>query len=113
MTRGSGTPRRGSLLVAQGVDRIEPGRLAGRVDAEKDADQGREAEGEPHRPERHVGRRPIAGENLSNSRAQTEAQGEPQAAAEEGEGDRLDEELEEDVLPPRPHRLPHPDLPRP
>src|SRR5262249_56630230 len=37
----------GRLLVAEGVDRIEPGGLAGGIEAEEDPDGPREDEGEP------------------------------------------------------------------
>ncbi len=59
---GPGSPGDSRLLVAQRLDGVEARRLRRRVDAEGDADHGAEAEGEGHRPQRHVGGRPVPGQ---------------------------------------------------
>ena len=86
-------------LVAQGFDGVEPRRLGRRVDAEEDADRRpRSRRRAPTAQSGDVGGRE-AGDQLATEDSQPVAEGEADAAADQRQGDRLDQELEQDVLP--------------
>src|ERR671937_745552 len=89
-TWGTAGPERGwppgaasGLLVAQRLDRVQPGRLDGGVDAEEDADQRRHREGQ----EDGVGRDHRL-HRLGRGAAEAEAVEQPRAAAAEQDADR-------------------------
>src|SRR5512138_116412 len=99
----------GPLLVTQRDDRIEPCRTLCRVDAEDEADGGRERErdgdgrrGDEDRP---------AGEPADQDRG-ADAEDRPEDAARYAQHDGLDEELEQDVPRLRADREADADLPR-
>src|ERR1041385_8346641 len=96
-------------LVAQGFDRVEPGRAPGRVGAEEHPDPDGHADAEEDRGAADGGgqRAPRPGEQREPDAPHDADQ--PAAQRERG---GLDQELGEDVAPPGAHRLAHADLPR-
>src|SRR5947208_15675121 len=94
-------------LVAERVDRVELGCLAGRVDAEQHADDGGEPEGEQDR---------LRGDDHVPARARAGSPGDEQPeqdahdAADHAHGDRLDQELAQDIAALGPDRLADADL---
>src|SRR6266571_2784971 len=98
---GRGPPALPGLLVPQSFDRVEARRFAGGIEPEEDPDAGREAEGDHDRlrgdertPLREIADRPRA----------PQAEGNADDPADERQGDRLDQELEQDVAPAGSHR---------
>ena len=92
----------------QGVDRLQAGRLRGRIASEHDSDEDTEADrGEPCRPvyaHRGTGGKAV----ISDC---TDRQHQPDQAAEGGENAGFTEELEHDVLPLCAYGLSDADLP--
>src|SRR2546425_10141642 len=105
----AGTELARRLLVAERLDRIETRRFPRRIESEEDPDGGGEAEGERDRVWRH--QRPPLGEIADRVRA-GEPDGDADAAADQREREGLDQELEKDVSPARPHVHPKPGLAR-
>src|SRR5215472_13831911 len=102
-------PRLMASLVAQRLDRIEAGRPGGRVGAEEHADGRAHEHAEQDRP--HAQRR---GERTQGADEQRQRGADEDAhdAARERQRRRFDQELGEDVAPPRPQRLADADLAR-
>src|SRR5450759_1835256 len=97
----------GRSFVAEGDDRIETGRLAGRPDPEHDPDGKAEKDGYKRgdriEDEAPAGERPDQGREGHPKHDSDEA-------AEERQDEGLDQELGEDVPTTRPDRLADPDL---
>src|SRR4051794_23125903 len=74
-------PRGLRSFVTQRVDRIEPGRFARRVEAEKDADEGGHAEGECDGGRRHHDR-PL--QEVLDCERRADAEGHAENAADDG-----------------------------
>src|SRR5438552_3618367 len=71
------------LLVSKGIDRIEPRRLPGRVEAEEDADDGGHTEGDGDRDRRNHDR-PI--EELADAERGSDAGAYTEDAPDDGQG---------------------------
>ena len=82
------------------------------IDPEHDADQRAESERDPHRPQRHVRGREVAGQEARHQQAGAVAERDADQAAERRQRHRLDQELDQDVLAPRADRLAQADLAR-
>src|SRR5207244_4850816 len=98
-----------TLLVAECGDRIQTRRAARRVEAEEDADGARDQEGTRGR-RRGEERRPLR--EVRDQPRRADAEDDAGRAAHQAERGRLDQELEQDVPAPRPHREPDADLAR-
>src|SRR2546429_4339974 len=100
----------GSLLVSQGLDRVEPRGAHRRVKPEDHADPDRDADRDDHGAardeERQIRRLWYAMHDLGDGPSQED----PEHSAEAGERDRLDEELRQDVAAPRANGLADTDL---
>src|SRR5262245_24483348 len=98
------------LFETQRIDRIERRRFPRRIEAEEHTGHRRKAEGDRDGVGRD-GRRPALPQRDALSHA--EAERDADAAAEEAEHDRLDEELQEHITAARPDRHAQTDLARP
>src|SRR5476649_831465 len=98
------------LLVAQGVDRIEAGCFARRVEAEEDADDSSDSECQEDRGGADLDR---PSGDFREARGESDSESYPDQAAEDREGDGLEEELQQDVAALRSDGHADPDLTRP
>src|SRR5262252_2745463 len=86
------------LLVAQSLDRVEPRRAVGRIDAEEEADAGGGEEGDGHR---EGGGRGGEMEEHIHQPGEPHAGRDPEDAPHRREHRGFDQELPEDVAAPR------------
>src|SRR2546426_9660074 len=102
--------RRADLLIAQRLDGIQPRRAVGRVDSEDQPHHEDHHQRQDDRPGIHGGgKRGGHSHHLGEGPSQNNPHDPPKSR----QGDRLDQELPEDVFPFGPQRLPDPDLPGP
>src|SRR5258708_6013596 len=102
-------------LIPQRFDRIELRRLGGRVDSEHHAEDCAESKGDHDSPQRRMDGRKLHDprETEAGQVGQGIAPDDADDSAETGQRHRLDEELDEHVMPARADGLPDADLPRP
>src|ERR1043165_1978332 len=102
-------------LVTERFNRIQLRGLRRRINSEDHAQNRAEAEGDGDGPERRVHGRQLQQslEGQARRRREQIAAGDADAAAEAGQDDGLDEELQQDVAAPRADGLADADLPRP
>src|ERR1051325_2196035 len=98
------------LLVTKRLNRVLERRLPGRVVSERNPHPHRHDEGQGDGRQRND-RAPLRIE--SDDLREGVSDDDSREAARDAENDRLGEELREYVRPPRSHRAPDPDLPRP
>src|SRR5437762_13869344 len=84
------------LLVPQGVDWIQHRGLRRRIESEENPDPGREAEREENRVHRDVGR---PGEHVRDGARAGNSRQRADAAADQAENQRLDQELKTHIAP--------------
>src|SRR5260221_2761525 len=100
-------------FVSQCFDWLQPRRSVGGIDAEEQSDADRNAEGQQHRGQRDHRRwkaRARDRRDVWRLQRKRRANRDAKRATETAEHHRFDQELRENVAPPRPDRLANPDL---